>query len=954
MSTYGARSYLAAPLELRTATLLQLANPTLPLGPEVPVSSNRFLMTSGGLLSPQDAVSLSSVTCSTSAASTACLTSLQSVTAAAVGLYASTATLGPTTFSTLIGSTLFGTTLSASLLTAPSLTTTLLNSSTMIGDLGSAVTLSTLSYRLSMDALNMTIPIGALTSVTATGQSAVMGTTSTTTTTTTTVSASAASTASLVASSLTVASLAASTLSFVTITSGDLMVGGVSLASTFTASSLVTQNTTYDYLSTTYLSTTVISTSNLAGSTLTGNTATFSTLQTSSMTAGTLSTLTNGSMSALTAQSLGASTFSASTLNGGAVYGSTLAVSSALTASFVATGSTLLSSAVTSTLSANVLSASTLITATATGGSGTANVIRVPVSAWSTLYASTFLLDTATALTAAAVATTPLLTASTLVAVTISTSLTTSTVITSTLTGQPQPTRVTASTCTVSTLTVSTLNGMVVGTTTLTAAAPSAAATGLVAIGGSYTGAASTAVLVGYQVVPQAVQVSTLIAVGAFAASTLQAGMGGLYLGANAQASAPSVSGESVIGSGIGSGAGTLTVGTAATVATRLYGSVGIGTTVPLATLDVRGATTVIAASTIYNTTLPGAVGNTVSLSMTAGSQTATLFLNDGLSVTEGGPSAATLRCLSGIQCIGSGATDAGLYVTPAGAVGIGTVPLYALDVMGAARSQADGVSTEMPTNDSVAVFSPLLSAYLWMGYDPTADLAYINAGQTTAWPLVLQPTGGSVGIGTTAPRALLDVVGAAQIIAGIQTGALSVGSATVGGSPLVSGSPWVLSGGVLSYTGNVSVGSVSAATYLGLPVATASSAGIVQIGAGLAVNGGLSVALPFLSCRCAGSAVAWRGGWIVVLTAVYQQGITTGVTVAVAGTYEVTLSGAETATDTLSIWRGAVQVGAVDAVGGAVMGKFFVDLVPTDQLYVTSQHQTGVEGLLLCMWGVA
>jgi hypothetical protein len=90
-----------------------------------------------------------------------------------------------------------------------------------------------------------------------------------------------------------------------------------------------------------------------------------------------------------------------------------------------------------------------------------------------------------------------------------------------------------------------------------------------------------------------------------------------------------------------------------------------------------------------------------------------------------------------------------------------------------------------------------------------------------------------------------------------------------------------------------------------------------------------------------------------VALTAVYQQGITTGVTVAVAGTYEVTLSGAEGA-DTLRIWRGAMQVGAVNAVGGAVMGKFFVNLVPTDQLYVTSQHQTGVEGLLLCMWRVA
>jgi len=116
------------------------------------------------------------------------------------------------------------------------------------------------------------------------------------------------------------------------------------------------------------------------------------------------------------------------------------------------------------------------------------------------------------------------------------------------------------------------------------------------------------------------------------------------------------------------------------------------------------------------------------------------------------------------------------------GNVGIGTTaPTSKLTIVKNSDDQANEGSEH-----GLAVTTGSNMQTIWMGYDGTDDLGYINVAKTGAiMPLGLQTRGGEVGIGTAAPGKHLDIYASANATMRLASGNDGDGSTfTIKGGP--------------------------------------------------------------------------------------------------------------------------------------------------------------------------
>ena len=202
-------------------------------------------------------------------------------------------------------------------------------------------------------------------------------------------------------------------------------------------------------------------------------------------------------------------------------------------------------------------------------------------------------------------------------------------------------------------------------------------------------------------------------------------------------------------------------------------GNVGIGTTSPDATLHVEGASGLpiakqagLAATNTYNYILNGPRPGTTT-------DGAVHFINGSTRSDDGGVSTYTIRNDSGNTRLGNASYSTILE----GNVGIGTTsPKTKFHIGTQLNTQAD--KNTIPASNLGATANFPVTTQAWFGnrfntndedywglaigtiFDGSSYLQNLNKQNTNYYNLLLQPNGGNVGIGTTAPTRRLDVVG--------------------------------------------------------------------------------------------------------------------------------------------------------------------------------------------------
>lgn len=244
-------------------------------------------------------------------------------------------------------------------------------------------------------------------------------------------------------------------------------------------------------------------------------------------------------------------------------------------------------------------------------------------------------------------------------------------------------------------------------------------------------------------------------------------GNNNLYVGFNAYPSNVSATNEIVIGGSNGAsyfnngnGSNTVTLGNSAIASTVLFGNVGINTTLPSTTLDIRGSSQFVNGNVNVFYSIPsGSSGLTLySDNPFVG---VSLLINGGTQNTNGGPSAATLKNNYGalrLQAIGGGTTS-GIIIN--GNVGIGSSqPNVSLDIGGNSRLSGTLYTNILNFNGTLQYNgTPIAYTSQWNGVNP------------------IYYTSGNVGIQTTTPNSKLDVYGKVYFSGSLTTSTITCGS---------------------------------------------------------------------------------------------------------------------------------------------------------------------------------